>query len=197
MSQFSAITCRPITLEHQSVYIIRGGYSCTLENGKRELEIFHRFQWRNRIVLATSHCKKCSSATFHSFIFMPTFPLRRLRRQHNSPRRTRNISLSTAISEFCRLHTETGPSQFGYVHAPLVLGRPLGRFLEDVALASRTCLANLSWSILDTWPNRRSWISRFGEVFRHSELYEFHTLRTLSHSMNSSKKSRLHRLHLG
>ena len=37
----------------------------------------------------------------------------------------------------------------------LVVGRPLGRFLEGVA--SRSCLADNSWNILDTWMNQRSW----------------------------------------
>ena len=38
-----------------------------------------------------------------------------------------------------------------------------------MGVASRTCLANVSWDILDTWPNQRSWdlsIRRSGSTFR-------------------------------
>jgi len=52
-------------------------------------------------------------------------------------------------------------------------GRLLSHF--PVGVASRTCLANLSWDILDAWPNQRSWdisIQRSGSTYR---IYEFNS----------------------
>ena len=74
----------------------------------------------------------------------------------------------------------------------LVLGRPLGRF--PVGVASRICLANLSWAKLDTWPKQLSWISWFGEESRHSWLYELHSCAFCrqSRTVNSSHKSHLY-----
>jgi len=53
------------------------------------------------------------------------------------------------------------------------LGRILGRF--PVGVASRYCLSNLSWYILDPWPKNTAGVSRFAEVAEHSGLYEFHS----------------------
>jgi len=57
----------------------------------------------------------------------------------------------------------------------------VGRF--PLGVTSRTCLANLSWDILDTWPNQHSRdfsIRRRGSSFRALRILE---LRTLSRSV--------------
>jgi len=59
----------------------------------------------------------------------------------------------------------------------VVLGRPLDRF--PVSLASRACLANLSWGILDTWLNQRNSdlsIRRNGSTFRALRISQVCTL---------------------
>ena len=66
----------------------------------------------------------------------------------------------------------------------LVLRWPLGRFPRDVA--SRSCLASLSWDILDTLPGKRYWelsIRRNGSTFRALWISQ---LRTLLHNDNPS-----------
>ena len=69
------------------------------------------------------------------------------------------------------LHTKAQTSKVGDVFAPpKTTSWPFA-----VGVASRTLPANLCWEILDTWSNQRSWVSRFGKVVLHSELYEFHS----------------------
>jgi len=72
-----------------------------------------------------------------SFIFSTAFPL---------GRRARNASRSTAISDSSAGPTpKRGQARSEMQSRHLVLGRTLGRF--PVGLASRTCLANLSWDV--------------------------------------------------
>jgi len=74
-----------------------------------------------------------------------------------------------------------------FKHLHLVLGRPLGRF--PVGVTGRTCLANLSWGILDTWPNQPSWnlsIRRGnGSTFRAENFIIAHFVAKY-HTVNSS-----------
>ena len=95
-----------------------------------------------------------------SLIFVPTFPLRRLAGEATLGEP--NMPHDQQQSQLSWVHTKTGPSKVGDVAmppGPWTTSVPL-----SVGVASRTCLTNLSCGILDTWPNRRSGVSRFGEV---------------------------------
>jgi len=63
-----------------------------------------------------------------------------------------------------------------YRHLPLTKADTCagntGRF--PVSVASRTCLANLSWDLLVTWVTKEAEFFRLGEVAQ-SELYDFHS----------------------
>ena len=64
-----------------------------------------------------------------------------------------------------------GNSTTELIAAHLVLDRPLDRFPAGVA--STTCITNLSWGILVTWPKHHSW-DLFIQVAGHSGLDELH-----------------------
>ena len=69
-------------------------------------------------------------------------------------------------------------------HSTWCLDDPWARF--HLCVASRTCLVILSWDILDTWPNQRSWdlsIRRSGSKFRALRISQ---LRSLSQSVFTS-----------
>jgi len=116
-----------------------------------------------------------------SFIFKPAYPLGRVA-GGNIPRRTWNISRSTAISDSSSDSTprwDQAMSEMQSLH--LGLGRPLGRFA--VGLASKACLASLLYGVLDTWPNKRSCdilIRTSGSTFSALQISQ---LRTLSRSV--------------
>ena len=63
----------------------------------------------------------------------------------------------------------------------LVLGRPLIRF--PVGVASGACLANISWDILNTWSNQRSWdlsIRKSSSTFMALRISQLRTCRNVS-----------------
>jgi len=107
-----------------------------------------------------------SGFSFHSFYYT-RFSSREASRG-SSPSRTQNTWRFSANSNVLAGSTpRRGQARSEMWSCHFVLGRPLGRF--PMGLASRTCLANISWDILDTWLNQRSWdlsIRRSGSAFR-------------------------------
>jgi len=115
-----------------------------------------------------------------SLIFMPAFPLWRVAGAAalgglGIPHGQQHFQIILLAPH------QDGTNKVGDVVTTSDLGRPLGRF--PVGLARKTCLASISWGILDTWPNQRSWdlsIRRSGSTFR---ALRFSQLRTLSRSV--------------
>ena len=97
------------------------------------------------------------------------------------------LTVNSNIWYFCWRHTKTGPRKVRVVVTPPDPGRPLGRF--PVGAASRTCLANLSWDILDTWPNQHSWDlsnrTRCCSALRASRISQLLTLSRSGHTVKS------------
>jgi len=86
---------------------------------------------------------------FHSFIFMPVFPLGRV--AGTAALR----GLNSNLRSFCSLHIKTGPSKVGYVVTPLgpwTSSGPLSR-----AYSHQDLPLQFLWDILDILPNERSW----------------------------------------
>ena len=121
---------------------------------------------------------------YYSFIhFQTVFP--QVRAAGAAVQEHSLTSRSTAISDSSTASTprrDQARSEMQSLH--LVLGRPLGLF--PAGLPTSTCLANLSWDFLDTWPRQRiycSWdfsIRRSGSTFRTLRISQ---LRTLSRSV--------------
>jgi len=96
----------------------------------------------------------------------------------NIPRRTWKTSQSTAISDSSSSSTPRRDQARSVMKSRhLVLGRHLGHF--PVTLASRTCLTNILWGILDTWTNQCGWvlsIRRSVSTFRALRISQLHSL---------------------
>ena len=102
----------------------------------------------------------------HSSMFLPAFPLGRVAGQqlYVDPK---YFTINSSFRKFPSVHTKTGPSKVGDVVTRHLVLEPLDCFPADAA--SRTCLVNLSWAILETWSNHPAWIFRirkFGVTFR-------------------------------
>jgi len=126
-----------------------------------------------------------------SITLLPAFPLRRLARTAalgrleitHGQQQSHTSAFSTPRREMYSLH--------------LVLGWPLGRF--PVGVASRICLANRSWDILDAWTNQRSWdlaIRWSGSTLTTLRISQLRSVAKCP-TVNCSQKSHLCRLHLG
>jgi len=108
----------------------------------------------------------------HSFIFTLAFPLRRV---VGAAALGLEILYGQWQSHIVLLASQQDGIKQGRRYC-LMLGRPLGHF--PVGAASRARLASVSWDILVTWPNRRSWdrsIRRSDLAFRALRILQFCT----------------------
>ena len=89
-----------------------------------------------------SHLNGSNIVAFRPFMFIPGFTLRVSAGQQS-------LGLETTSDSFSTLRQDQPRSKIQSRH--LVLDRPPGRF--PAGATRRTCLANLPWDILGTWPN--------------------------------------------
>jgi len=102
------------------------------------------------------------SHTFH--IWFSSWVCREAAALENSWETSRISAMSYSSADF---NPRRGQARSEMLSRHLVLCRPLGSF--PMSVASMTCLANLWWDILVTWPDQRSWdlsIRKTGLTFR-------------------------------
>ena len=125
-----------------------------------------------------------------SFIFMPAFP-----RGMVAEDAAAGLGISHGQQQFqidlLAPHQDEAKQGRRYSHSTWVLGLGwlLNRFF--VGLARWTCLASLSWGILDTWPNQYINISEKWFHIQGSANFTPAHFFAKCHTMDSSKKSNL------